>query len=409
MPCILARCARLTLMRGAAQWGLSVLLVIVCALNGAAQDVVGIPLVRETGSSQFVFSTQPDTVQTPSSMPKGISRYLLKYIEFGGGLSPLPAQRVNFLIGRDAQERIVFVPAASPNSFTFRARDQQVLPATPGNTPLAAFRIALEGARGARLLELRPVVYATGERYASAREQDLFLRLELLGHRSTATLPLGPNRLALRVTHPGYPGLPRDLIYPDSSTQVRVLDEKNAPVTYRLGESFLVQGHLVRLSHLTPAGDSLYVTVTGPEKSPSAYGSTPQLLFQPTESTDVQGQRVRLTGTERPLVLDFWGTWCKPCVALTPALQALHRQYGASIDLVGVALDDPQKVKQYVAAHSLPWPNIVVPANKAHSLLTQWEIREYPTFILVYRGKVLYRGIGARGLQELTQRLAQLP
>jgi hypothetical protein len=142
MPCILARCARLTLMGGAAQWGLAVLLVIVCALSGAAQDVVVLPLVRETGSSRFVFSTQPDTVHTPSSVPKGISRYLLKYIEFGGGLSPLPTQRVNFLIGRDAQERIVFVPAAGPNSLTFRARDQQVLPATPGDTPPAAFRIA---------------------------------------------------------------------------------------------------------------------------------------------------------------------------------------------------------------------------------------------------------------------------
>ncbi|MBX0293100.1 TlpA family protein disulfide reductase [Hymenobacter sp. HSC-4F20] len=338
-----------------------------------------------------------------------MSRYLLKYVEFGGSPGPLPAQRVNFLIGRDAQERIVFVPAAGPDSFTFRARDQQVLPATPGSTPPAAFRIALQGARAARLLELRPVLYAAGERYASAREQDLFLRLELLGHRSTGTLPLGSNRLALRVTHPGYPGLPRDLVYPDSSTQVRILDEKNAPIAYRLGESFLVHGHLVRLDHLSPAGDSLYVAVTGPEKSPSAYGSTPHLLFRPTESTDVQGQRVRLTGTERPLVLDFWGTWCRPCVALTPALQALHRQYEASIDLVGVALDDPEKVKHYVAAHSIPWPNIVVPANKAHSLLTQLEIREYPTFILVYKGKILYRGIGARGLQEVTLRLSQLP
>ncbi|WP_139925207.1 TlpA disulfide reductase family protein [Hymenobacter sp. DG01] len=408
MPYILASCAQLDLKRGAARWGLSLLLVIVCVLSGAAQDVVGIPLVQETGSSRFVFSTQLDTVQTPSSVPKGVSRYLLKYVEFGGSPGPLPTQRVNFLIGRDAQERIVLVPASSPNSLTFRARDQQVLPTTPGNTPPAAFRIALEGAHGSRLLELRPVVYATGERYASAREQDLFLRLELQGHRSMGTLPLGSNSLALRVTHPGYPGLPHDLVYPDSSTQVRMWDEKNAPVTYRLGESFLMHGHLVRLSHLSPAGDSLYVTVTGPEKAPSAYGSTPQLLFQPTESTDVQGQRVRLTGAERPLVLDFWGTWCKPCVALTPALQALHRQYGASIDLVGVALDEPEKVKNYVAAHSIPWPNIVVPANKAHSLLTQLEIREYPTFILVYRGRVLYRGLGAPGLQELTKRLSQL-
>ena len=409
MPFIIACTKLFNSMGGAVRWGLSLLLVIVCALNSAGQDVVVIPLVRETVSSRFVFSTQLDTVQTPGSVPKGVSRYLLKYVEFGGSPGPLPAQRVYLLIGRDAQERIVFVPAAKPNSLSFRARDQQVLSATPGNTPPAAFRIALEGAHGSRLLELRPVLYATGERYASAREQDLFLRLELLGHRSTGTLPLGPNSLALRVTHPGYPGLPRDLVYTDSSTQVRILDGNNAPVAYRLGESFLVNGHLVRLGHLNPTADSLYVTVTGPEKSSSAYGSYPQLLFRPTESTDLKGQRVRLTGTELPLVLDFWGTWCKPCVALTPALQALHQQYGDSIDLVGVALDDPEKVKKYVAAHSIPWTNIVVPANKAHSLLTQLEIREYPTFILVYRGKVIYRGIGARGLQELTQHLSQLP
>lgn len=386
--------------------GLLLLLAIAWGQGAAAQGSVVVSLVNEVDDNRYVISTRLDTLQRPRSVPKSLRRYLLKYVVFGGEPGQPLAQRMNFLIGRDTQGRVVFVPAAGPNSLVFRVQDQQVLPAVPGSAQPVPFRVTLRGERGPLVLELLPVVYPQTFRYAAAREQEMFLQLERKGSRAKGTLPLGSGNVALQATHPGFN---QTLVYTDSSTQVSVLDGKHEREVYRIGESFLVDGHLVRLQHISPTGDSLRVQLTDPETSPSAYGNYPGLVFRPIELTDVQGQRVRLAGTERPLVLDFWGTWCGPCVALTPALQALHQQHAATVDLVSVAYDDPDKVKKYLAAHAITWTNIVVPDTQPRSLITQLAISSYPTFMLIYKGKILYRGVGASGLQELTQRLAQLP
>lgn len=405
MPAIASGCVLRAVTRRSCR-GLALLLAMTWALGAAGQSFVVVPLVNEADESRYVISTRLDTLQRPRAVPKGLRRYLLKYVVFGGEPGQPPAQRVNFLIGRDAAGRVVFVPAVGPQSLVFRVQDQQVLPAAPGRAPPVPFRVTLRGTRGPLVLELLPVVYPQNFRYATAREQELFLQLERKGSRTSGTLPMGPARIALRATHPGFNQM---LIYTDSITQVSVLDGKHEREIYRMGDSFLANGHLVRLQHISPAGDSLRVQLTGPERSPSAYGNYAGLLFRPVDLTDVQGQRVRLTGTERPLVLDFWGTWCGPCVALTPALQALHRQYAATTDVVGVAYDDPNKVKKYLATHAITWPNVVVPDTQPRSLITQLGISAYPTYMLIHKGKILYRGVGASGLQELTQRLAQLP
>ena len=125
MPAIAPECV----LRAFTCWsrrGLLLLLALAWALGAAAQGSVVVPLVDETDEIQYVMSTRLDTVQRPRAVPKGLRRYLLKYVVFGGEPGQPAAQRVNFLIGRDAAGRVVFVPAAGPHSLVFRVQDQQV-------------------------------------------------------------------------------------------------------------------------------------------------------------------------------------------------------------------------------------------------------------------------------------------
>jgi len=43
---------------------------------------------------------------------------------------------------------------------------------------------------------------------------------------------------------------------------------------------------------------------------------------------------------KRPIVLVFWASWCQPCLAEAPHLQALHEELGDEVSFISVAIDD---------------------------------------------------------------------
>jgi thiol-disulfide isomerase/thioredoxin len=367
----------------------------------AAQTTVTVPLTRQAAFTGTLF-TRRDTTQRLRHVPNSLRRYLLKYVVLGGGPGQPPAQRLNVLIGRDAQERIVFVPAA-PQTFRFRAKDQQVLALAEAHGQ--PFGVTLRGPRGPVVVRLRPSFRHENFQYFSPQEQHLFLTLERpLGYE--ARLTVAGKTLALQVVMHGQQ---EDVLLTDSTAAVQVTDSQQEDHFYKMGQSLLAGGQLLTPLHISAGGDSLTVRVAEAPQAAQAFGAAPGLAFRPTTLLDLRGQPVALAGRERPLVLDFWGTWCPPCVALTPRLKALHQQYTGKIDLVGIALDEAANVRQYLASNAMTWPNIAIPAKEsANSLIEKMGVDSYPTFILVHKGVIVYRGVGEAGLQEITQRLAHL-
>ena len=62
--------------------------------------------------------------------------------------------------------------------------------------------------------------------------------------------------------------------------------------------------------------------------------------------TDVHGQEVRLADLRgKAVIVDFWATWCPPCQALMPDLEAIARKYSDRLEVVAVSVDgDPEAV-----------------------------------------------------------------
>jgi thiol-disulfide isomerase/thioredoxin len=59
----------------------------------------------------------------------------------------------------------------------------------------------------------------------------------------------------------------------------------------------------------------------------------------------------------RPLLVNFWATWCPPCVKEMPLLDRFHREkQAAGWQVVGIAVDGPTPVREYLAKLPMSFP-----------------------------------------------------
>jgi thiol-disulfide isomerase/thioredoxin len=59
----------------------------------------------------------------------------------------------------------------------------------------------------------------------------------------------------------------------------------------------------------------------------------------------------------KPLVLNFWATWCPPCVEEMPLLESFSRQNaGKNIQVVGLAIDQPSAVRAFLQRTPVSYP-----------------------------------------------------
>jgi thiol-disulfide isomerase/thioredoxin len=75
----------------------------------------------------------------------------------------------------------------------------------------------------------------------------------------------------------------------------------------------------------------------------------------PIDLSTSAGERVRLRQERgRPLVIDFFATWCGPCRQSLPVLERLRQQFGDRVDFVSIAEDeDGEKVAAFAAEMKL--------------------------------------------------------
>lgn len=76
---------------------------------------------------------------------------------------------------------------------------------------------------------------------------------------------------------------------------------------------------------------------------------------------DLNGQSVSLSSFRgKPVLLNFWATWCPPCRKEMPELQEFHRRYGDQVVLVGVNWGEgTSTVKRFLDQLGVSYPNLI--------------------------------------------------
>lgn len=88
------------------------------------------------------------------------------------------------------------------------------------------------------------------------------------------------------------------------------------------------------------------------------------------------------------VLLNFWATWCPPCVREMPALQRLHEKL-AGDDFVVIAIsvdEDPEEVADFVARRGLTFPILLDPDHKIANL---YQTIKYPETFLIDRNGIV--------------------
>lgn len=121
------------------------------------------------------------------------------------------------------------------------------------------------------------------------------------------------------------------------------------------------------------------------------------------QGKDVDGDSVSLAGLKGKVVLiDFWATWCPPCIANVPDLQALRKKYGKDgFEILGVNLDARREdvgsvekatpiVKRFLLDARISWPNLMASAGGAGDPAAAFGVEEIPASFLIGRdGKIV--------------------
>jgi thiol-disulfide isomerase/thioredoxin len=83
--------------------------------------------------------------------------------------------------------------------------------------------------------------------------------------------------------------------------------------------------------------------------------------FWPLEFDTPDGQRVAMASLRgKPLVLNFWATWCPPCVREMPALDRFAREHGdKGWQVLGLAADSAAPVRKFLAVTPVGFPIVL--------------------------------------------------
>ncbi len=168
----------------------------------------------------------------------------------------------------------------------------------------------------------------------------------------------------------------------------------------------MVRRYLIPLVVALVVGAAGWAALRQPDLPAFEPDGPPQALPEQGELLGISREEFEgiLVGQQgRPVVVNVWASWCGPCRAEMPLLQAAAESYGDDAVILGVAAnDDPDAARAFLDELDITYPNTFDRTGDIHDVL---DVNAFPTtYVFGADGTIRARVTG--GISE--QRLAGL-
>ena len=106
------------------------------------------------------------------------------------------------------------------------------------------------------------------------------------------------------------------------------------------------------------------------------------------------------------VVLNFWGSWCGPCIYKIPSLNQLAKEFGDNVAVVGVASDIPEDAAQAADEHGIAYRSWV--DGERGPIVEQWNVSSWPTtYVIDAEGVIRHTDLEGSRLRQAVWELLQ--
>ena len=125
--------------------------------------------------------------------------------------------------------------------------------------------------------------------------------------------------------------------------------------------------------------------------------TTPGIKFPDIRANTIENQEFQLSNLRgKYVLLDFWGSWCAPCIEEMPKMIGLHNKYKDELAIVGLACKDNKiDLMETIETLQINWPQILSGTTRETNYSQKFGITGFPTKVLIDKnGEVIKTYIG---------------
>lgn len=185
------------------------------------------------------------------------------------------------------------------------------------------------------------------------------------------------------------------------------------------GKPFNIAGESYQIARVSESGDKMFLIVSPTKVAPKRYilinSPAPDFNFQALDNKTVKLSDLR----GKVVLLDFWATWCAPCIGNLPSIKKIYNQHQRSeFEIVGISLDGSETTKttlndlqNFVSKEQIQWLIAFDNGGWDNAIAQTYNITGIPIHIVIDKKgivRLLERSGGTEKINKIEAAIAEL-